>query len=304
MLHRSHPRRFATATAECANAHSETRSRFSARSRRRSFVSRAGDRRCIGHLQLRGAASVPDAVRRSSWSTCRKMVTSASRLRASNTGSACGRLCTGVRNLKCHGSESPTDCRTNRVNGSLMNAVDKDTQSSIELQFPHLSPLLSPWRDAHEARGIRPHVSLLYPWRTAPVSDRDINAVRAAIAHCTAFPITFSAIGRFPRERVLYLRIQDNVALRALMHAIHDAFPETPPYRGEHREVVPHLTIVTAGADFQLDQLEREIRLKLDAHLPLSVHAQSVIVAQENLNGIWSNVAELPLLRPRSSTLS
>jgi hypothetical protein len=41
---------------------------------------------------------------------------------------------------------------------------------------------------------------------------------------------------------------------------------------------------------------------KLEAHLPLAVEAQLVIVAQENLNGIWSAVAELPLLRRRSST--
>jgi ribosomal protein S18 acetylase RimI-like enzyme len=80
------------------------------------------------------------------------------------------------------------------------------------------------------------------------------------------------------------------------MDAIHGAFPETPPYRGEHREVIPHLTIATANSDLELDQLEQQIRLGLDSHLPLLVEAQSVIVAQENLNGIWSTVAKLPLL--------
>ena len=177
-----------------------------------------------------------------------------------------------------------------------MRPVDKDRESSIDLRFPHLTPLFSPWRDAHAARGIPPYVSLLYPWRTPPVGDRDIDAVRAAIANCEAFPITFSAIARFPRERVLYLKIQDNAPLRKLVDAIHGAFPETPPYRGEHREVIPHLTILTACADFQLDRLEPEIRLRLEPHLPLSVEAQSVIVAQENLDGIWSNVAKLPLI--------
>jgi ribosomal protein S18 acetylase RimI-like enzyme len=117
-----------------------------------------------------------------------------------------------------------------------------------------------------------------------------------------AFRIAFSGIGRFPRDRVVYLKIQNNVPLRTLMQAVHSAFPETPPYRGEFREVIPHLTIATAGNDFELDQLEEEICLRVEAHRPLSVEAHSVIVAQENLSGTWSSVAELPLLRRRSST--
>jgi 2'-5' RNA ligase len=174
--------------------------------------------------------------------------------------------------------------------------VDKPRESSIDLQFPHLGSLFSPWREAVEVKGIPPHVSLLYPWRTPPLDDRDLDAVRATIANFTAFPVTFSGIGRFPRKRVLYLKIQDNVALLTLMHAIHGAFPETPPYRGEHQEVIPHLTIAFADNDLELDQLEQEIRLQLEPHLPLSVEAQLVTVAQENLTGIWSNFAELPLL--------
>jgi 2'-5' RNA ligase len=184
-----------------------------------------------------------------------------------------------------------------RQKGSRLKAVDNLRESSIDLQFPHLTHLFSPWREAIEAKGIPPHVTLLYPWRTPPLDTRDIDAVRAAIANCAAFPITFSAIGRFPRDRAVYLKIQNNVPLRTLMQAIHGSFPETPPYRGEFREVIPHLTIATADNDFELDQLEQEVSLKLEAHLPLSVEAQLVIVAQENSNGIWSAVAELPLLR-------
>ena len=182
-----------------------------------------------------------------------------------------------------------------------MKAVNKPRESSIDLQFPDLAHLLRPWREAQGAKGIPPHVTILYPWRTPPLKDRDIDAVRAAIANCAEFAITLSAIGRFPRKRVVYLKIQDNVPLRELMRAIHGAFPETPPYRGEHRDVIPHLTIATADDDFKLDQLEREICVRLEARLPLSVAAQSVIIAQENFDGIWSTVAELPLLRRGSS---
>jgi 2'-5' RNA ligase len=173
--------------------------------------------------------------------------------------------------------------------------VDKPRESAIYLQFPDLKRLFSPWRDAIEAKGIPPHVTLLYPWRTLPLDDRDIDAVRATVANCAAFSITFSAIGRFPSDRVLYLKVQNNGPLRTLMQAIHRAFPETPPYGGKFLEVIPHLTIATAENDFQLDQLEQEVHAGLEADLPLSAEVPSVIVAQENLNGIWSTVAELPL---------
>jgi 2'-5' RNA ligase len=173
--------------------------------------------------------------------------------------------------------------------------MDQVRESAIYLQFPGLIGLLSPWREAMAAKGIPPHVTLLYPWRTPPLDDGDIGAVRAAISNCAGFPITFPAIGRFPTDRTLYLKIQNNVPLRTLMQNIHSAFPETPPYRGEFREVIPHLTITTADSDLELDQIEKEAGARLEGHLPLSVEAQQVIVAQENLNGIWSNVAELRL---------
>ena len=175
--------------------------------------------------------------------------------------------------------------------------MDKLQESSIDLQFPDLAHLFCPWRDSIEAKGIPPHVTLLYLWRTPPLDDRDIDAVRVAIANCTAFPITFSGIGRFPRDRALYLKIQDNVPLSTLMQAIHGSFPETPPYRGEFRQVIPHLTIAIARNDFELDRLEQEACRRLENHLPLSVEARSVIAAQENSSGIWSTVAELPLSR-------
>ena len=173
--------------------------------------------------------------------------------------------------------------------------MDKIRETSIDLQFRQLARLFSPWRDCLEAKGIPPHVTLLYPWRTPPLRGRDMDAVRAAIANCTAFAITFSGIGRFPRKRVLYLKIRDNAPLRKLMHVIYGAFPDTPPYRGEHQEVIPHLTIATADSDLALDHLEQEMRFRLEAHLPMSAEVQSVTVAQRNLNGIWSNVAEFPL---------
>jgi len=78
-------------------------------------------------------------------------------------------------------------------------------ESSIDLQFPNLTPLFFPWRNAIEAKGIPPHVSLLYPWRTPLLAGGDIDEVGAAVANCSSFPITFSGIGRFPRKRVLHL---------------------------------------------------------------------------------------------------
>lgn len=66
-------------------------------------------------------------------------------------------------------------------------------ESSIDLQFPNLTPLFFPWRNAIEAKGIPPHVSLLYPWRTPLLAGGDIDEVGAAVANCSSFPITFRA---------------------------------------------------------------------------------------------------------------
>ncbi len=122
----------------------------------------------------------------------------------------------------------------------------------------------------------------------------DIAALRAAIAHTRAFAIRFVGIERFT-ARALYLKIADESPIRALMHAIHAAFPDLPPYRGEVLDPIPHLTLAKASTEAALDQLQQELSFMLGPHLPLSIDVRFVVVMEEDAEGSWRSAAELPL---------
>lgn len=167
-------------------------------------------------------------------------------------------------------------------------------ESSIDIHVPELADLLRPWRQAAATKGIPPHVTVLYPWRTPPLTADDLNTLRGAIAGTQAFAMKFVGIERFA-ARAPYLKIADEAAVCALMRRIHSAFPDTPPYGGEFRELNPHLTIAKDGTDLELDQLQSQISPAVSSRLPLSVHVRSLVAMEEGRDGYWRRVVELPL---------
>lgn len=58
-------------------------------------------------------------------------------------------------------------------------------QSSIDLHFPELAPLIDRWlKPTSEIAnlGVPPHLTLLWPWQPAPVLAPDLTKLKAAIA--------------------------------------------------------------------------------------------------------------------------
>jgi 2'-5' RNA ligase len=167
-------------------------------------------------------------------------------------------------------------------------------ESAINIHVPELSDVLRPWRKATEAKGVPPHVTLLYPWRPAPLRAIDMDQLRAAIPGARSFLLRFVAIERF-NARALYLKIEDESKIRGLMRKIHAAFPDTPPYGGEISDIIPHLTIAIADTDAALDRVLPDLSRALASHLPFSVEARAVAVMEEDEAGYWRTKAEFPL---------
>jgi len=172
--------------------------------------------------------------------------------------------------------------------------VARERETAIVIAVPVLSDLLRPWREVSAPKGVPPHVTLLYPWKTPPLSDTDIDLVRAAIANVVPFSIRFGDIARFP-EGVLYLKLEDETQVLTLMKAIHSAFPDTPPYGGKFPNPIPHLTLAKVDGENDLDRLHRELSHVLAPFLPLCIDVRFVLVMEEDNTGYWRTKAELPL---------
>jgi 2'-5' RNA ligase len=169
-------------------------------------------------------------------------------------------------------------------------------ESSIDVCLPELAELLDRWRlptVAVASRGVPPHITLLYPWRPAPLGPSDIAEAAAAVAGTAPLTVTFRRLGRFPG--VLFLRPEPDNTLRALVRRLMHAFPDTPPYGGRFADPIPHLTVAAAATEDELDRLEAEIAAELASSLPLALTVRELALEEEGDDGVWSIRATIPL---------
>jgi 2'-5' RNA ligase len=169
--------------------------------------------------------------------------------------------------------------------------------SAIDVCLPELAGLLDRWRVptvAVASRGVPPHITLLYPWRPAPLRPADIAAATAAVAGSAPFTLALRRLGRFPG--ILFLRPEPDDALRSLIRRLAAAFPDTPPYGGRFADPIPHLTVATAPTEEALDRLEAEIAAGLRPALPLALAVREIALEEEGEDGGWSVCSTIALI--------
>jgi 2'-5' RNA ligase len=84
--------------------------------------------------------------------------------------------------------------------------------SAIDIHVEWLDALLEPWRTATVEvanHGMPSHVTLLYPWRAAPLSEKDTEAVRKVLGQQSSFEMHFSNLSHFGK-RVIYLSLDED----------------------------------------------------------------------------------------------
>ena len=163
--------------------------------------------------------------------------------------------------------------------------------------MPQLAELLARWRlptVAVASLGVLPHVTLLYPWRPAPLQSADVTQVAAAVDGTTPFTLIFRRVERFPAA--LYLPPEPDDVVRTLIRELVEAFPETPPYAGQFgSDPIPHLTIAAATTEAELDRLQEEARTVLEPLFPLSVYVHALTIEEEGSDGIWHAISTIEL---------
>jgi 2'-5' RNA ligase len=142
--------------------------------------------------------------------------------------------------------------------------------------------------------GVPAHVTVLYPFIPPDrIGVGTIERIGAALAEVHAFSCTFSKVKWFG-EDVVRLGPEPDHRFRALTRSVWRRFPDCPPYRGEHPDSTPHLTIGSVA----LANLEsmRRAAVEIQAELPITTridHAR--LVAGSADRDSWRTVAEFTL---------
>jgi 2'-5' RNA ligase len=162
-------------------------------------------------------------------------------------------------------------------------------ETSIDIHCKEIDALISKWRHATVAvasKGVPPHITLLYPWRPAPITDVDVSALKSILKGQHPFPLVFTRVEQFS-NRVLYLAIDEKSEVRTLMQKIIAAFPDASPYGGEFSNPIPHLTIAKVPNDVIFDALIQEVSASIESELPIEIIIREIVVMEEDEDTNW-----------------
>ncbi|TWD79850.1 2'-5' RNA ligase [Kribbella amoyensis] len=138
---------------------------------------------------------------------------------------------------------------------------------------------------------IPPHVTVLVPWVADPRPEH-VQRLTDALADVPPFQLGFDGVGRFPNGTV-YLRPEPFDEVLDVIQRVLKAFPECPPYGGEHPDPYPHLTIASSGQG--TDELVAEAETALELAAPPTVLLDDLTIWREGGDQIWRLVGSVPL---------
>lgn len=158
-------------------------------------------------------------------------------------------------------------------------------RTALVVAVPEAEPLVEGWRRryADGARGVPAHVTLLFPFVPADrVDDGLLRDLEALLGAQRAFRFSLVRVGRFPEHA--WLAPEPAAPFVALTRLLVERFPTYQPYGGQLAldELVPHLTVVTGGAE-----LQDEVEAALTPRLPVAAEARQVTLLVENDRGRW-----------------
>ena len=136
-------------------------------------------------------------------------------------------------------------------------------------------------------------MTLLYPFTdTAQLFEKRIDEVAAILGAFSAFEFLLDSIAYFATApRVLYLQPSPDIAFRAMTGTLVAAFPEHPPYEGDHHDPTPHATVAVAD-----DQTLAVIEQKIRPSLPITARAtDAALLEHDDVQNVWRIRRSFPL---------
>lgn len=166
-------------------------------------------------------------------------------------------------------------------------------QSGIDIVVEDRAFSELPYWQAMASVGVPPHVSVLFPWRNAPLAPTDLDNLRAVVGTVPSFSIRFCDVSAFPNGTV-YASLEPNEDMSSLMRQVWYAFPDTPPYGGEFEVPVPHVTLAKCAPHEALVAVQ-ELAVQLRPFLPLTLDVSRLTVLEQNPDDTWRTAGEVSL---------
>jgi 2'-5' RNA ligase len=172
------------------------------------------------------------------------------------------------------------------------------SQSALIVRVPEAEPYVSRYREQYDSSaklGVPAHITVLYPFIPPELVNASITErVKAAISSETVFAFRLAKVGQFPG--VVYLIPEPSDPFVSLTRAIAQAFPDYPPYGGQHAGIVPHLTAAQTGEPEQ-SAVATELHKLLEKSGSIVSFCNELVLI-ENSTGRWEQMHVFILASP------
>lgn len=174
---------------------------------------------------------------------------------------------------------------------------DAGGRSALVVVASDAEPVVGGWRRRFDgesvARGITPHVTILFPFVPATVvDDRVLETLRGLYAPMRPFAYALGSVEAFPGTA--WLAPEPPGPFLDLVAAARRAFPAFPPYGDAQRTVVPHCTVGSDEDGGRADGMLGELREGLGPLLPIRCRAEEVVLLVERPSRSWARHAAFP----------
>jgi 2'-5' RNA ligase len=170
------------------------------------------------------------------------------------------------------------------------------SESALVVLVPEAEAVAKPFRDRYDpsaAAGMPAHITLLFPFKDP--DDITLGNLRDCFARFEPIRFSLGTVKRFPAD-VLYLAPEPDEPFRQLTRAIWTLFPQTPPYRGQWPDIIPHLSLAWLADEVRLSEVANEFARASVGKLPIAAIASEVAL-MDNRSGRWKVEATFSLGR-------
>ena len=162
---------------------------------------------------------------------------------------------------------------------------------------PEAEPVVGGFRARFDAtsvaRGIVPHVTVLFPFVPAAEIDAVSEDVAAHVRRLPGFDAALVAVRCFPEH--VWLAPEPRARWVDLIEATCARYPDIRPYEGAVDSVEPHLTVGAATESTLTATIFTAAERELTRHLPLRFRVDTVSLLEEQADGTWVVAAQFPL---------
>jgi 2'-5' RNA ligase len=170
------------------------------------------------------------------------------------------------------------------------------SESALVVLVPEAESLVESFRKRYDpgaANGVPAHVTVLFPFKSPDLlTDDVISTLRKLFSKIPSFSVSFVESRRFPD--LLYLAPVPPQPFQHLTEVVVKNFPDTLPYGGEFKEIVPHLTVAEADNPEQMDPIAADFHRQAKGKLPFKIKVDTISL-MDNENGHWRVREQFPL---------